>query len=109
MNYPNKKDSAFIRAKSRVEKLKAFYTHLSVYIVVNVVISAFRIIINLRNGGSFEDVFNGFSFYASWLLWGIGLAIHAFTVFVLPLLIGHNWEEKKIKKFIEEEERNHLN
>ena len=105
MNYPDK-ELAYLNAKRRVEKLRAFYTHLAVYIVVNCIISAIRITINLRNGGSFDDVFYDFSFYASWLLWGVGLTIHAFAVFVLPLILGNNWEEEKIRKYMEEEKNN---
>ena len=108
MNY-SEKEPAFLNAKRRVEKLRAFYTHLAVYIVVNCIISAIRIVINIRNGGSFEDVFYNFSFYASWLLWGVVLTIHAFSVFVLPLILGNNWEEEKIKKYMEEEKKNNFN
>jgi len=108
MNYSDK-ESAFLRAKRRVEKLRGFYTHLVVYIVVNVVISVFKIVRNLRHGESLEEAIFDLSFSGVWLLWGIGLAIHAFTVFVLPSLIGHNWEEEKIKQFMEEDKKNKFN
>jgi hypothetical protein len=41
-----------------------------------------------------------------WLFWGVGLTIHAFSVFLLPLIIGHDWEDRKIKQFINEEQGN---
>ena len=44
-----------------------------------------------------------------WLFWGMGIAIHAFMVFVLPKIIGEHWEEEKIKQFMDEEKKNKLN
>ena len=99
------KERAFLNAKRRVEKLKGFYNHLAVYLVVNIVISTFKIIRNLSNGESLQDAIFDLSFSGVWLLWGIGLAIHAIAVFALPLILGNNWEEEKIKKFMEEEEK----
>ncbi|WP_347925213.1 2TM domain-containing protein [Pontimicrobium sp. SW4] len=108
MNYPDK-ERAFLSAKRRVEKLRAFYSHLGVYIVVNCLISAIRIVINLRNGESFADTFFDFSFSANWLFWGVALTMHAFAVFVLPLILGNNWEEEKIKQYMEEDKHNNFN
>jgi formate-dependent nitrite reductase membrane component NrfD len=104
MDYSDK-DSKYLKARQRVEKLKAFYTHLTVYIVVNTIISTLKIIRNLKRGETFEEALFDFSFSASWLLWGIGLAIHAFAVFGLPRILGNNWEEDKIKQFMEEEQK----
>ena len=108
MNYSDK-DRKYLQAKTRVEKLRAFYTHLAVYIVVNVAVSAFKIIRNIRNGETFQEAIFDFEFSGIWLLWGIGLVIHAFSVFGLPLILGHNWEEEKIKQFMEEEQKNRFN
>ena len=49
----------------------------------------------------FEPNFHWFWF--SVIGWGSGLFIHWLTVFGLRLLgIGKNWEEKKIKEFMNE-------
>lgn len=108
MNYSDK-DRKYLQAKSRVEKLRAFYTHLTVYILINTTISTFKIIRNFNSGESFEDAFFNLNTSGVWLFWGIGLAIHAFSVFGLPLILGHNWEEEKIKQFMEEEKNNKFN
>lgn len=108
MNYSDK-ESAFIRAKHRVEKLRKFYSHLTVYVVVNGVIWAIRLIRSLRRGESFADAFLDFNISGIWLFWGIGLAIHAFAVFGLPLILGDNWEEEKIKQYMEEEKKDNFN
>jgi hypothetical protein len=104
MDYSDK-EHAYLKAKTRVEKLKAFYKHLTVYVVVNGAIYAFKIIRNLRRGESFEDAFFDFSISGIWLIWGIVLAIHAFSVFGLPLILGDNWEEEKIKQYMEDEKK----
>lgn len=108
MDYSDK-ERAYLKAKSRVEKLRKFYTHLTVYIVINGAIYVFKILRNLRRGESFEEAFFDFSISGIWLLWGIGLAIHAFAVFGLPLIIGDNWEEEKIKQYMDEEKNNNFN
>jgi hypothetical protein len=108
MDYSDK-DRKYLKARQKVEKLKAFYTHLTVYIVVNTAISTLKIIRNLRRGESFEEAFFDFSTSGIWLFWGIGLAIHAFAVFGLPRILGDNWEEEKIKQFMEEEKKNNFN
>lgn len=108
MNYSDK-ERAFLNAQRRVEKLKRFYNHLAVYLVINITISTFKIIRNLRNGESFQEAIFDLSFSGVWLIWGIVLTIHAVAVLVLPLFIGHYWEEEKIKQFMEEEKKNNFN
>ena len=89
------KEDNYLLAKKRVKKLKGFYIHFAVYIVVNTFISANIIISNIyENGGTFNEAF-----------WNFGtFAIHAFNVFGLPFLFGKDWEERKIKKYMEEDD-----
>jgi hypothetical protein len=37
--------------------------------------------------------------------WGIGLAFHGMKVFNYTPLLGKNWEERKLKEFMEQENR----
>lgn len=80
-------------AKKRVEEIKGFYYHLVSYIVVNVVL----VVINLLTSPEY--------LWFIWpiLGWGVGLAIHAFTVF--GNLWGKSWEERKIKEIMEKDKR----
>ena len=39
----------------------------------------------------------------TWMAWGIALALHAFSVFILPKLVGDDWEERMIQKHMKEE------
>jgi len=39
--------------------------------------------------------------------WGIGLAFHAYGVFGKHLLFSKDWEERKIKEFMEKDKVDH--
>ncbi|SDR97581.1 2TM domain-containing protein [Winogradskyella sediminis] len=91
------------KAKNKVEKLKRFYTHLAVYVVINTVITAVKVMSGMNNGETFKDAFFDFSTLMSWMVWGMVLLIHAFAVFGLPRIIGDDWEERKIQQFMDEE------
>ena len=79
------------RAKKRVEEFREFYQHLIVYLAVN----AFLIVINLLT--SPQHLW----FYWPLLGWGIGLALHAATVFGSSKFWGSQWEERKIKELMD--------
>lgn len=96
-------DLEFIKAKNKVKKLKQFYAHLTVYIVINTVITVVKIMHNLNNGESLNEAFFDFATVITWLLWGIAIALHAFSVFGLPFILGVDWEERKIEKYMNDE------
>jgi hypothetical protein len=99
----NETDLKFIKAKNKVEKLKRFYTHLGVYLVINTVFTVLKIIRNLDNGETFNEAFFDFGSIITWLTWGIALSLHAFSVFGIPFILSDDWEERKIEKFMNEE------
>lgn len=88
-----KENRSYEKAKKRVEELKSFYTHLFIYIAVN--IGLFLIDIITSPGALW--------FYWPLIGWGIGVAIHGLNVFGTEKLLGKNWEEKKIKEIMEKE------
>lgn len=81
------------KAKKRVEEIRSFYSHLFVYIVVNVGLFLLNIITSPR------------SLWFYWVVigWGIGLAIHALNIFGTEKIFGKDWEEKKIKELMEKD------
>jgi hypothetical protein len=88
------KDQKYLQAVKRIEKIKGFYMHLTVYGLIIPTI----IFVNLK----FEPHFHWFWF--SLLGWGIGLLIHWLNIFGFNLLgIGKNWEDKKIKEMMKED------
>jgi len=93
----------YLNAKNRIERLKRFYTHLVVYIAVNTVISMFKIINNLNHGETIQQALFDLNTIIVWLIWGIALTLHAFSVFGIPFLIKPNWEEQKIEQYMDEE------
>ncbi|MCU4788394.1 2TM domain-containing protein [Bacillus cereus] len=82
----------YLRAKKRVENLKVFYIHLTVYILVNLML----FFINISSDSS-----------KLWFLyplggWGIGIVIHGLTTFPFGIF-GKEWEERKIKEYMEKD------
>lgn len=78
-------NTAYIKAKERVEKLKGFYGNLISYCCVIPVL----IFINLSTGG-----FQWFWF--PMMGWGMGVSFHAFDTFGY----GKSWEDKKIQQIL---------
>ncbi len=93
------------RAKKRLADLKGYYGHLTAYIAVNTFISVAKIIGNWNNGESFSEAFFEFETFAVWIFWGIGLFFHTVKIFSLNPLFGKDWEERQIRKFMEEDKR----
>jgi hypothetical protein len=83
------------RARKRVEELKAFYSHLFVYLAVNAGLFLLNIITSPRHLWFFWPLIG----------WGIGLTIHGLSVFGTQKLLGKDWEERKIKELVEKEKR----
>lgn len=77
-------------AKLRVEEIKAFYVHGGIFVGVN----AMLFIINwvTRDEG----------WWAQWALlgWGIGLVIHAFSVFGPRSQAMMAWEKRKLAQLM---------
>lgn len=94
-------NDAYKRAKKRVEKLKGFYTHLAVYIIVNI----FIIVLHMKGNWNHPRGFWEFGTFSTAIFWGIGLLAHAVSVFGQNFFLGKNWEEEKLKKFMEDEQR----
>lgn len=87
-------------ARKRVKKIKGFYSHLLVYIVINIMI----ILLNYQNLAPGESYFQFKNFFTAFF-WGIGLVAHAFSVFVPQWFIGNNWEERKIRELMEKDKK----
>ena len=88
-------------ALKRVKKIKGFYTHAIVYVIINIMI----VIINIQNLNEGETYFQ-FKNFMTAFFWGIGLVAHGLSVFVPNWIMGQNWEERKIKEFMEKEKAN---
>ncbi|MFV8325443.1 histidine kinase [Flavobacterium sp. ZS1P14] len=90
MNTNYSENSAYYRAKKRVEELKGFYGNLISYCCV----IPFLVFINL----AYSPQFQWFWFSAGG--WGFGLVMHALKVFGY----SSKWEERKIKEILQRED-----
>jgi hypothetical protein len=89
------------RAKKKVEELKKFYVHLGVYLAVNLFISIRALYFDVQNGYSVSEILTDLGTYWLWIFWGIGVVFHAFKVFGFNVLFGNDWEDRKIKEFMD--------
>lgn len=85
-------EKLYKKAKQRVEKLKAFYGNLIAYCIVIPCLALLN--------------YNTTSF--PWVLfptvgWGIGVAVHGMEAFGYHPLWGKKWEERRIRKFMEDD------
>ena len=93
-------DDSYVRARKHVEEVKEFYYSLISYIIV----IPFLAFVNYWTFWGYQW------FWWPMLGWGIGLAFHAYKVYVNDGMLGRNWERKKIEEFMrEEEEKNRWN
>lgn len=93
METNNQEYERYQNAKKRVKEIKGFYANLVTYVLV----ISFLTFINLKYTPAH------LWFYWPMLGWGIGLLFHAFGVFKIVPFFGDDWEEKKIKEFMEKE------
>jgi hypothetical protein len=92
-------DERYNLAYKRVKRIKGFYIHALVYVLVN----AFIIISSFNRSESGTEVFFKWHTYSTALFWGIGLLAHGMSVFGREIFFGQNWEERKIQEFMEKE------
>ncbi len=90
----------YIKAKQRVEEEKGFYGNLIAYCIVVPSLSILNYWID-------QWEFPWFLFSA--LGWGIGVFFHAVKVFKWNPIMGKDWENRKLKQFMEEEDRKQRN
>ncbi len=86
-------EERYFRAQKRVEEIKKFYEHLTVYVLVNPIV----IVVNLMTSP-------GFLYFIFCLLgWGLAVVLHGLKVFNFAPFFGKDWENKKISEFMEKE------
>lgn len=86
-------EKRYLRAQERVEKIKGFYVHFAIYLIFVPIF----IYLNLKSTGF------------PWALfpiggWGIGVIGHAMETFNYNPLLGKDWEERKIREFMDRDD-----
>jgi hypothetical protein len=86
-------EERYTNAKKRVEEIKGFYGNLVSYIVVNIGLMVLNLLTSPHHLWFFWPMFG----------WGIGLVFHGLKVFNYLPFFGKEWEEQKIREFMEKE------
>ncbi|GGC87729.1 hypothetical protein GCM10011508_13710 [Flavobacterium lutivivi] len=94
----SKDEIKYQEAKKRVKRIKGFYSHLLVYLVINTMI----FIVNIQHLDAGENIFS-FKNFSTAFFWGIGLLAHGLSVFLPTMILGNDWEERKIKEIMNKE------
>lgn len=100
-NFDNSNErEAYKIAHEKVKKLKNFYLHLIVYVLVN----AFVLFGKFSNLDAHESFWKFHNFSLAFY-WGIGVVAHGFSVFVPHFIFGSDWEQRKMKEYMEKEKK----
>ncbi|WP_348680247.1 2TM domain-containing protein [Flavobacterium coralii] len=91
----NNNKLAYERARKKVKDIKGFYVNLMCYCIVIPIL----IFLNLYYTPQY------YWFLFSMIGWGSGLLIHGLAAFGYMPFMSREWEEKKLKKFLEEEKQ----
>lgn len=105
--YPNdpEMNQKYLRAKKRTDMIRKFYKHLAVYVIVNTIISFYKVRDYMRDGDSFEEAFLQLDTFIVWLVWGVFVILQAVRTFKSNVILGADWEEKKIREYMNENNR----
>lgn len=77
-------------ARRHACKVRGFYTHLLVYVLVNAGLFAINYV---TTPGRFWFAWTTFG-------WGIGLLAHALSVFAFGGWLGPRWEDRKVREYL---------
>ncbi|MES2486742.1 MAG: 2TM domain-containing protein [Bacteroidota bacterium] len=84
------------KARKKIKSIKGFYSHMAAYILVNIMLLVIKAV-SLDAGENFWH----WSTFSTALFWGIGLLCHGFAVFGTDVFFGADWEERKIKEYMD--------
>ncbi|MFD2892900.1 2TM domain-containing protein [Flavobacterium chuncheonense] len=96
------KQERYDRAFKKVKRIKRFYTHAILYVIVNLII----IIINLNGAKLGKEHFH---IFMPTFFWGLGLLAHGAAVFLPNTIMGSSWEKRKIRELMEKEKNSNGN
>ncbi len=86
------KDNDYFRAKDKVDTIKKFYTSVLLYLFF----------IGLLGGINYwTDEWGHPWFLWAALGWGVALVFRAIRIFGLNLFFGRDWEERKIREYMQ--------
>lgn len=78
-------------AWGRVRSLRRFYTHLSVFLIVNF----FLVLLDLSTQGETW-------FFMPLLAWGLVMGLHAAQAYEMLPWFTQDWEQRKVREYMEQ-------
>ncbi|NAS11601.1 2TM domain-containing protein [Poritiphilus flavus] len=103
----NQSDS-YLRAKKKVDRIKGFYRHLGIYIVINLVLLGLKVyFFKIVPNDNFSE---SFVYWLDWniistpIIWGVAIIIHGLVAFQHAFTFIDRWEDRKIRKFMDEDQ-----
>lgn len=99
------KQTAREAAKKRVQELKGYYSHITIFVIVNVILYL------LKTGmltSLLPEAFPKESYYYDWinsniLIWTLILIVHTLIVFRDKFTFVKKWEQRQIQKYMDED------
>lgn len=101
MKTQNDEEKLLMRAKDKLRKLKIFYIHLALYIVV---VALIALNFYVLEEGPYAANITALNIIVL-VLWTAFIGIHAWSVFKGRFLFKKSWEDKKIEKILEKKEK----
>lgn len=83
----------YYRAYQKVEEIKKFYEHLTIYLLINPIL----IVVNVMTSPGY------LWFVWSLLGWGIAIVLHGLKAFSYLPFFNNEWEERKIREILEKD------
>lgn len=106
VKYTNpEKQQKYLRAKKRMDELRKFYKHVAIYVLVNIFISGFKIREYLGDGYTWEETLSKLDVYVVWIVWGAFVILQAIRTYNTKMILGSEWEERKIREYMNENKR----
>lgn len=103
MEQPREKNGSYLRAKERVRHVKVFYIHLVGYLIFAAFILYNMYIMDTKN--EYKETIEWINL-TSLTFWTIFIFMHGWKVYKGRIFFKRNWEDKKIKQYMEEEKNN---
>lgn len=95
-----------LKAANKVKRLKGFYFHLFLYLIVNLAWFLFLLLSN-HLSSYYEYGFwgMGYGHVSTAVIWGVVLIVHYLLISVMKLSFSKKWEERKIQELLGEEKQ----
>jgi hypothetical protein len=96
----NFESEKYKKVKKRIDEIKKFYKHFSVYLIINLFFIGRRIYKDIDRGNGVIDALTDLDNYNFFFWWGVALILHGILVFGAPKIFSKDWEDRKIKELM---------